>query len=79
VLDVRDDGGSLSTVVDIAGLYRARSYYKLNQQEEKKEVLYDRDKKIEWDGPLVIMVNSFSRLHQKFCAAIQDYKEDYYW
>jgi carboxyl-terminal processing protease len=25
VLDVRDDGGSL-TVVDIAGLYRARSY-----------------------------------------------------
>jgi carboxyl-terminal processing protease len=26
VLDVRDDGGSLSTVVDIAGLYRARSY-----------------------------------------------------
>jgi hypothetical protein len=50
--------------------FRARSYRKLNQQEEKKEVLYDRDK-IEWDGPLVIMVNSFPRLHQKFCAAIR--------
>lgn len=26
---------------------------------KKKEVLYDKDKKIEWDGLFVIMVNSF--------------------
>jgi carboxyl-terminal processing protease len=36
-----------------------------NQSAGRKKVLYDRDKKIEWDGPLVIMVNSFPQL-QKF-------------
>jgi hypothetical protein len=29
--------------------YRARSYHTKINQQEKKEVLYDRDK-IEWDG-----------------------------
>jgi carboxyl-terminal processing protease len=50
VLDVRDDGGSLSTV-DIAGLYRARSYrYKLNQQEEKKRFCMIEIKKLSGMG-----------------------------
>jgi carboxyl-terminal processing protease len=36
-LDVRDDGGSLSTVVDIAGLFIEQGpIVKLNLQEEKK-------------------------------------------
>jgi carboxyl-terminal processing protease len=37
----------------------------------RKEVLYDQ-RKIEWDGPLVIMVNSFQHQHQKFLQ--QPYK-----
>ena len=77
VLDVRDDGGgSLSTVVDIAGLFIEQGpIVQVKSAGRQKEVLYDRDKKIEWDGPLVIMVNSFSASASEIlAAAIQDYK-----
>ena len=77
VLDVRDDGGgSLSTVVDIAGLFIEQGpIVQIKSAGRKKEVLYDRDKKVEWDGPLVIMVNSFSASASEIlAAAIQDYK-----
>lgn len=77
VLDVRDDGGgSLSTVVDIAGLFISEGpIVQIKSAGRKKEVLFDRDKKIEWDGPLVIMVNSFSASASEIlAAAIQDYK-----
>lgn len=77
VLDVRDDGGgSLSTVVDIAGLFIEQGpIVQIKSAGRKKEVLYDRDAKIEWDGPLVIMVNSFSASASEIlAAAIQDYK-----
>ena len=77
VLDVRDDGGgSLSTVVDIAGLFiQEGPIVQIKSAGIKKEVLYDRDKKIEWKGPLVIMVNSFSASASEIlAAAIQDYK-----
>lgn len=77
VLDVRDDGGgSLSTVVDIAGLFIEEGpIVQIKSSGRRKEVLYDRDKKIEWDGPLVIMVNSFSASASEIlAAAIQDYK-----
>jgi carboxyl-terminal processing protease len=61
--------------VDIAGLFIEQGpYVQIKSAGIRKEVLYDRDKKIEWDGPLVIMVNSFQHQHQKFLAAIQDYK-----
>ena len=77
VLDVRDDGGgSLSTVVDIAGLFIEQGpIVQVKSAGRQKEVLYDRDKKIEWDGPLVIMVNSFSASASEIlAAAIQDHK-----
>lgn len=77
VLDVRDDGGgSLSTVVDIAGLFIEQGpIVQIKSADKQKEVLYDRDKKIEWDGPLVIMVNSFSASASEIlAAAVQDYK-----
>lgn len=76
-LDVRDDGGgSLSTVVDIAGLFIEQGpIVQIKSAGKKKEVLYDTDKKIEWDGPLVIMVNEFSASASEIlAAAIQDYK-----
>ncbi len=77
VLDVRDDGGgSLSTVVDIAGLFIDEGpIVQIKSAGRRKEVLFDRDKKIEWEGPLVIMVNSFSASASEIlAAAIQDYK-----
>jgi carboxyl-terminal processing protease len=76
-LDVRDDGGgSLSTVVDIAGLFIEQGpIVQIKSAGRKKEVLFDKDKKIEWDGPLVIMVNSFSASASEIlAAAIQDYQ-----
>jgi len=77
VFDVRDDGGgSLSTVVDIAGLFiEDGPIVQIKSADRKKEVLYDRDKKIIWDGPLVVMVNNFSASASEIlAAAIQDYK-----
>ena len=77
VLDVRNDGGgSLRTVVDIAGLFIADGpIVQIKSSNKSQEVLYDRDKKIEWDGPLVVMVNGYSASASEIlAAAIQDYK-----
>ena len=77
VLDVRNDGGgSLRTVVDIAGLFIGEGpIVQIKSSNKSQEVLYDRDKKIEWDGPLVVMVNGYSASASEIlAAAIQDYK-----
>jgi carboxyl-terminal processing protease len=77
VMDVRDNGGgSLKTVVDIAGLFIEQGpIVQIKSPEGKKEVLYDKDAKIQWDGPLVVMINEFSASASEIlAAAIQDYK-----
>ena len=77
IMDVRDNGGgSLKTVVDIAGLFIDQGpIVQIKSSAGKKEVLYDRDSSIQWDGPLVIMVNSFSASASEIlAAAMQDYK-----
>ena len=76
VIDVRDNGGgSLKTVVDIAGLFIEEGpIVQVKSANRKKEILSDTDKKIQWDGPLVIMVNSFSASASEIlAAALQDY------
>ncbi|PZX92407.1 tail-specific protease [Flavobacterium aquariorum] len=76
VLDIRDDGGgSLEAVINIAGLFIEEGPIVQVRSAVKKEILYDTDKKIEWDGPLVIMVNEFSASASEIlAAAMQDYK-----
>lgn len=77
IMDLRDNGGgSLKTVVDIAGLFIEEGpVVQIKSAGRKKEVLYDRDKKVQWDGPLVIMQNSFSASASEIlAAAIQDYR-----
>jgi carboxyl-terminal processing protease len=77
VFDVRDNGGgSLRTVVDIAGLFIDQGpIVQVKSTGKSKEVLPDTDSKVQWDGPLVIMVNNFSASASEIlAAAIQDYK-----
>ncbi len=77
IIDLRDNGGgSLKTVVDIAGLFIEEGpVVQIKSAAGKKEVLYDKDKRIQWDGPLVIMQNSFSASASEIlAAAIQDYR-----
>lgn len=77
ILDVRNDGGgSLRTVVDIAGLFiNEGPIVQIKSSNKTQEVLFDRNNKIEWDGPLVIMVNGYSASASEIlAAAIQDYK-----
>ena len=77
VMDVRDNGGgSLKTVVDIAGLFIDQGpIVQIKSAAGRKEVLYDKDPKVQWDGPLVIMTNEFSASASEIlAAAMQDYK-----
>lgn len=77
VLDLRDNGGgSLQTVVDMAGLFiKDGPIVQVKTTGEPKEVLKDRDMSIVWDGPLVILVNELSASASEIlAAAMQDYK-----
>jgi carboxyl-terminal processing protease len=76
-LDLRDNGGgSLKTVVDIAGLFIEKGpIVQVKSAGRKQDVLSDTDSKIQWDGPLVLMINNFSASASEIlAAAIQDYK-----
>jgi len=77
IMDVRDNGGgSLKTVVDIGGLFIEQGpIVQVKSSAGRKEVLTDKDPKVEWDGPLVIMTNEFSASASEIlAAAMQDYK-----
>ncbi len=77
VLDLRDNGGgSLKTVVDIAGLFiKEGPVVQVKSNGKKKEVLRDNDPSVLWDGPLVILVNELSASASEIlAAAMQDYK-----
>ncbi|MCL6216858.1 carboxy terminal-processing peptidase [Zunongwangia pacifica] len=77
VIDLRNNGGgSLKTVVDIAGLFIEKGpIVQVKSNGERKEVLNDEDSEIVWDGPLVILVNELSASASEIlAAAMQDYK-----
>ena len=77
VLDLRNNGGgSLQTVVDIAGMFIEEGpVVQVKTKEAGQEVLKDKDKSILWDGPLVILVNELSASASEIlAAAMQDYK-----
>ena len=77
ILDLRNNGGgSLKTVVDITGYFIDQGpVVQVKSTGGKKDVLYDEDPSIVWDGSLVIMVNEFSASASEIlAAALQDYK-----
>ncbi len=77
VLDLRNNGGgSLKTVVDIAGLFIEKGpIVQVKSKEAGQEILEDQDPSILWDGPLVILVNELSASASEIlAAAMQDYK-----
>lgn len=77
VLDLRNNGGgSLKTVVDIAGLFIEKGpIVQVKSKIEGREILEDTDPKVLWDGPLVILVNELSASASEIlAAAMQDYK-----
>lgn len=77
VIDLRNNGGgSLKTVVDIAGLFiKDGPVVQVAGNGDTPEVLSDQDKSIIWDGPLVILVNEVSASASEIlAAAMQDYK-----
>lgn len=77
VLDLRNNGGgSLQAVVDLAGLFiEDGPVVQVRSTGQPKDVLFDEDKSITWDGPLVILVNELSASASEILtAAMQDYK-----
>lgn len=77
VLDLRDDGGgALVDAVDIAGLFiKSGPIVQVKNSFGDKRVLSDTDGKIQYDGPLVVMVNKFSASASEIvAAALQDYR-----
>ena len=77
ILDLRNNGGgSLKTVVDIAGLFiKEGPIVQVRAANGSVEVLKDNDKNIQWDKPLVILVNELSASASEIlAAAMQDYQ-----
>ncbi|PIB23324.1 tail-specific protease [Maribacter sp. 4U21] len=77
ILDLRDNGGgSLKTVVEMAGLFiKSGPVVQVRSSSKEKDVYVDKDERIQWDGPLVILVNELSASASEIlAAAMQDYK-----
>lgn len=76
IVDLRNNGGgSLKTAIQIAGLFIDEGpVVQVKYRGEKPIVKSDTNPKIQWKGPLVVMVNELSASASEiFAAAMQDY------
>lgn len=77
ILDLRNNGGgSLADAVEMAGLFIERGpVVQVKSASGKAFVLDDRDPKVQYDGPLTVLVNANSASASEIlAAALQDYK-----
>ncbi|GGG59162.1 carboxy terminal-processing peptidase [Hymenobacter glacieicola] len=77
VLDLRfNGGGSLQDAVEMAGLFvDSGPVVQVRNSQGAPTILNDRDPRIQYGGPLVVLVNKYSASASEIlAAAIQDYK-----
>jgi carboxyl-terminal processing protease len=76
ILDLRNNGGgSLSDVVEMAGLFvEDGPMVQVKYRDRDPQVLRDRDREVQYEGKLLVLVNSFSASASEIlAAAMQDY------
>lgn len=77
VMDLRNNGGgAVDTAIDITGLFiETGPIVQIKSAIKTKEILSDMNPKMQWEGPLVVLLNNNSASASEiFAAAIQDYK-----
>lgn len=77
LIDLRNNGGgSLKTAIEIAGLFIDKGpVVQVKFRGEKAQIKSDIDRGIQWNGPLVVLVNELSASASEiFAAAMQDYE-----
>ncbi len=76
ILDLRNNGGgSLRDVQRMSGFFIEEGpIVQVKARNHSPEILEDKDPKVQYDGPLIVMVNSFSASASEIlAAALQDY------
>lgn len=76
ILDLRNNGGgSLKTAIEISGLFINKGpIVQVKYRDRNPDIKSDVDSKIQWDKPLVVLVNELSASASEiFAAAMQDY------
>jgi carboxyl-terminal processing protease len=76
ILDLRNNGGgSLRDVVDMSGLFIEQGpIVQVKSRNQKPQILGDQDPTVQYNGPLIVMVNTFSASASEIlAAAMQDY------
>ena len=76
ILDLRNNGGgSLSKVVEIGGLFiKEGPIVQVRSANNSMQVLEDSDGVVQWDKPLIILINELSASASEIlAAAMQDY------
>jgi len=77
ILDLRyNGGGSLRDVVKMTGLFVEKGpIVQVKSRGRSPEVLRDVDSRVQYNGPLIVMVNSYSASASEIlAAALQDYE-----
>jgi len=77
ILDLRNNGGgSLRDVQRMTGYFIEEGpIVQVKSRDRDPEILEDSDSRVQYDGPLIVMVNSFSASASEIlAAALQDYE-----